>query len=299
MDLDLKRLRSAVTVAEEGNLSRAAARLYLSQPALSRRIQELEKDLNFSLFEPAGRGIALTGEGKAFLNQCRDLLSHAEAVEDRAQAFASGERGILRVGASPQVLERLFPTLLSRYRAKVPRVEVELYEDNQHNLLLRLERGEIHLALAALPTSEHIESHILAPFFLLAALARSHPLSGTKQLDINEFANMPVLLTNEGFKSRQAFDAACRLAHIDPHMVLESGSPQTILALAEAGLGIAIVPSTVRIERPALHISTLVSNGVPLEMKIAICWKRGRYLAPYAERFIEEMTAVAKEELVL
>ena len=203
MTLDLKRLRSAVAVAEEGNLSRAALRLHLSQPALSRRIQELEKHLRFSLFEHVGRGIQPTGEGQAFLSQCRDLLAQAEAVEEHARTFASGDSGVLRVGASPQVLEHLFPELLLRYRVLFPLVEVELFEDNQTNLLLRLERGEIHLALSALPTSERVESRVLAPASVLAAIAQSHPLSGVTHLELQELGDTPILAVNEGFKSRE------------------------------------------------------------------------------------------------
>lgn len=297
MSLDLKRLRSAVAVAEEGNLSRAAARLHLSQPALSRRIQELEKYLQFSLFEHVGRGIRLTGEGQVFLNQCRDLLAHAEAVEDHARSFASGDSGVLRIGASPQVLEHLFPELLPRYGALFPLVEVELVEDNQSDLLLRLERGEIHLAMSALPTSGRVESRVLAPALVLAAIAHTHPLNGVQHLELDELGDSPVLATHEGFKSRQIFDAACRLAHVEPHIVLESGTPQTILALAEAGLGIAIFPSTVRVERRGLHVMPLVHDGALLEMQFAISWTRGRYLAPYAIQFIEEMVGVAREKL--
>ena len=297
MTLDLKRLRSAVAVAEEGNLSRAALRLHLSQPALSRRIQELEKDLQFSLFEQMGRGIRLTGEGQAFLSQCRDLLAHAEALEERARAFARGDSGVLRVGASPQVLERLFPGLIKRYQAMFPLVEVELFEDHPRNLQLQLERGEIHLAMTAVTTTERIESRALAPVLVLAAVARTHPLSGAPRIEIKELEDKPILVVNEGFRTRQTFDSACRLAHVEPHAVLESGAPQTILALAESGLGIGIVPSTVRIEHHALHVAPLVHNGAPLEMRLAICWNRGRYLAPYAEHFIEETSKVAREEL--
>lgn len=297
MTLDLRRIRSAVAVAEEGNLSRAASRLHVSQPALTRRIQELEKHLQFSLFEHVGRGIQLTGEGEAFLDQCSDLLAHAEAVEDHARTFSSGDSGVLRVGASPQVLEHFFPELLTRYGSLFPLVEVQLFEDNQTDLLARLERGELHFALSALPVNERLESQVLAPALVLAAIARSHPLNGVTHIELRELGDNPILATNQGFRSRQIFDAACRLAHVQPHIVLESGTPQTILALAEAGLGIAIFPSTVRIERRGLHVAPLVHVGAQLQMQFAISWRRGRYLAPYARQFIEEMVDVTQHKL--
>ena len=141
MTLDLKRLKSAVAVAEEGNLSRAASRLHLSQPALSRRIQELERDLQFSIFEHVGRGIQLTGEGQAFLSKCRDLLAHSEAVEDHARTFASGDSGVLRVGASAQIFEHLFPELLPLAHQDGP-VRLGLRRRGPHSAL---QRGRLRL----------------------------------------------------------------------------------------------------------------------------------------------------------
>ena len=296
MTLDLKRLKSAVAVAEEGNLSRAASRLHLSQPALSRRIQELERDLQFSIFEHVGRGIQLTGEGQAFLSKCRDLLAHSEAVEDHARTFASGDSGVLRVGASAQIFEHLFPELLPRYGALYPLVEVKLVEDNQHNLLLRLERGEIHFTISALPQNERIESRAIAPALVLAAIAHTHPLNGVEHIEIKELGNAPMLVVNEGFKARQVFDATCQLAHVEPHIVLESGAPQTILALAEAGLGIAIFPSNTQVDHRRLHVVPLVHAGAPLEMQLAINWTSGRHIAPYAKQFIEEVSHVAEKK---
>ena len=212
--LNLKRLRSLIVVAEEGNLSRAATRLHLSQPALSRRIRELEKDLRFSLFERVGRGIRLTGEGRGFLAQCRDLLAHADAVEERAKAFASGEGGVLRAGASPQMLECLFPDLLVRYRARYPLVEVELVEGTSGDLETRIERGEIDFAVIAPARADRFDHRVLPSLVVLAAVARTHRLDGTTPIELRDIMDEPFLLLHHGYRSRQAFDAACRLANV-------------------------------------------------------------------------------------
>jgi len=296
--LNLKRLRSLIVVAEEGNLSRAATRLHLSQPALSRRIRELEKDLRFSLFERVGRGIRLTGEGRGFLAQCRDLLAHADAVEERAKAFASGEGGVLRAGASPQMLECLFPDLLVRYRARYPLVEVELVEGTSGDLETRIERGEIDFAVIAPARADRFDHRVLPSLVVLAAVARTHRLDGTTPIELRDIMDEPFLLLHHGYRSRQAFDAACRLANVAPRVVLESGAPHNaLLALAEAGLGIAIIPSAAGTAGYDLHVAPLFYSGKPLDIQGMICWRHGRYLAPYAEQFIAELLAVAKTKL--
>ena len=295
--LDLRRLKSFVVVAEEGNLSRAAVRLHLSQPALTRRIQELEKELGFTLLEHLGRGIQISGEGRGFLRHCRDLVAHAEAVEDRARAFFAGESGVLRVGASPQMLERLFPRLLLQFAPIFPLVEVRLVEGTSRAHLRALERGEIDLAVIQPQRDDRFENRALPTLSVLAAIPNGHPLSRAEPIEIAALATTPVLLLHAGYISRQTFDAACRLTDFEPNVILESGAPQTILALAAAGLGIAIVPSTVRVDDPDLRVAPLIHAGAALRFPVAVCWNRRRHLPAYATGFVEHLVEVTNQEL--
>src|SRR5882757_5944281 len=111
-DMDLRRIRTFVAVAEQGGVSRAALRLHIAQPALSRQIRALQEELGFQLFERVGRRLSLTGEGEEFLRDCRSLLSHAGSVVERAQSLRRGNTGVLRVAASPQMIESVFPIFL-------------------------------------------------------------------------------------------------------------------------------------------------------------------------------------------
>src|ERR671933_740567 len=121
--MDLKRLQTFVTVAERGSVSGAAERLRVTQPALSRQVRDLQRDLGVPLFRLVGRRLLLTGEGEEFLAHCRGLLGHAEAVADRARSLARGDSGVLRVAATPQVIESVFPAFLRWYRERQPGVQ--------------------------------------------------------------------------------------------------------------------------------------------------------------------------------
>jgi DNA-binding transcriptional LysR family regulator len=148
--MDLRRTRTFVTVAELGTVSKAALRLRIAQPALSRQISDLEQELGLKLFDRIGRRLLLTGEGEQLLSDCRGLLNYASAVSERAQLLRHGDTGVLKVAASSQNLESVVANFLHRYAQRYPRVEVKLFDAIGPQLLEMLERGEIHVAQSSL-----------------------------------------------------------------------------------------------------------------------------------------------------
>jgi LysR family cyn operon transcriptional activator len=120
--MKLSHLRAFATIADIGGFARAAARLNVSQPALSRQIHALEADLGVPLFDRVGRGVQLTSEGEDLLRRSRRVLAEADSLGERARSLKSGETGILRVGATPQVIENLIADFLRQYRRRHPGV---------------------------------------------------------------------------------------------------------------------------------------------------------------------------------
>jgi LysR family transcriptional regulator, nitrogen assimilation regulatory protein len=143
--MDLRHTRTFVTVAELGTVSKAALRLRLTQPALSRQISDLEQELGLRLFDRVGRRLLLTSEGEQLLSECRALLTHAGAVRERAELLRRGDRGVLKVAASPQHIESVFLQFLHLYAERFPNVEVRVSEGTGSEILAMLERGDIHL----------------------------------------------------------------------------------------------------------------------------------------------------------
>src|SRR5215468_7046893 len=127
--MELRHLRYFAAVADAGSVSRAARRLYVTQPALSRQIQDLERDLACRLFDRIGRRIVLTKDGDEILERTRRLLADAEALRERGRALGGGEAGVLRIGAVPQFIEAALPEVLTRYALRSPGIEVQLVED--------------------------------------------------------------------------------------------------------------------------------------------------------------------------
>ena len=174
--MNLRFLRTFVAIADNAGFARAAARLNLTQSAASRQIQALEDELGLRLFARIGRSVRLTPEGEDLLVRSRQLLFDADALGQRASALKTGEVGVLRVGATPQVIESLLADFLLRYRKRHGGVEVHLVEDGGSRLPGRLERGDIDVAL--MPAGEdRFASRLLYPMHVLAVVAQGHRLA--------------------------------------------------------------------------------------------------------------------------
>lgn len=220
-------------------------------------------------------------------------MTDADSLGERARALKSGQTGLLRVGATPQAMETLLAAFLPRYRRRHPGVEVHLVEDGGVRLPARLEHGDVHLTL--MPAGDgRFRWRLLGPLYVLAVLPKSHRWSRRAMLEIEELADVPLLLPRRDFGSREWFDAACQVAHIRPRVLLESGAPPTLVALAQAGYGIAIVPSNARVPRGGLRAVPIVRRGEPIGRWASVSWDPRRFLAPYAEQFVDELVAYSR-----
>jgi len=298
--MNLRHALTFVTVAELGTVSKAAAQLRVAQPALSRQIGALEQDLGLKLFDRVGSRLVLTGEGEQLLGECRVLLNCASAVYQRAELLQIGDSGVLKVASSPQVIEGVLAGFLSEYAVRYPNVQVRLHEVlGWAETVVMLERGEIHigqnLLRAVQPGDPRFGTHLLEPIDLLAA---SHPqlLAGEGEtMEIARLAPYPLLLLDGSFVFRRNFDAACRLARFTPNIRFESRGPHTLLAMAESGHGVAVIPSALRTDRHSLRIVGLTYRDNPLREPLALFWNKRRPLPRYATAFCEMLAQHMRE----
>ena len=290
--MELRHVRTFVTVAELGTVSAAGERLHVAQPALSRQIALLEGELGLKLFDRVGRRLILTSEGEQILKDCRGLLNYARAVGEQAQLLRLGDVGVLRVSASPHLIEGIFPEFLRHYSQRYPNVQVRLVDAaGGVEAFAMLERGEIHLvqtiARAIAPDEQRFESHPLAPMEMLAACHPDLRLGGEGTVEIASLATCPLLQATQDFAMRRNFDAACRLAGFTPNNVLECRAPHALLAMAEAGHGVAIIPSALRFHRYRVRVLRVTYQGKPLDEPLTMLSDRRRPLPAYAGVFCQ------------
>jgi LysR family nitrogen assimilation transcriptional regulator len=287
--MDLRRLRTFVAVAELGTVSKAALRLRIGQPALSRQIADLQQELGLRLFDRVGRGLVLTVEGEQLLADCRRVLTDFDAVHDRAEVLRRGDRGVMKVAAPPHTIESVLSRFLPQYAVRFPNVSVELSEALGAEQTAMLERGEVHVGIRLDQGDPRFESRVLPPADALAACAASIELGHQGSVDIGRLASYPLLLLDPGYSVRRLFDAACRLANVEPNILLESRSAHVLLALAEVGQGVALIPSLQRTDRYKLRIARITHGRKPVRERVTIQWDKRRRLPPYAVTFCETL----------
>jgi LysR family transcriptional regulator, nitrogen assimilation regulatory protein len=299
--MDLRHLRTFVAVAEDGTVSKASLRLRIAQPALSRQIHDLEEELGIGLFDRVRRRLVLTGEGEQLLHDCRAVLGAVDGLRERAQVLRQGDSGILRVAATPQTIDGVLSAFLRQYAERRPKVQIRLTEAVGADHSSMLERGRAHLAVGLIQPTQaanpFIENFLLAQLEFLAASPRSLKLGTAGDVDIGRLAAYPLLLLDTGFYVRQTFDAACRLAGVKPDIFIESRTPHVLLALAEAGHGVAVVPSVLPTHRYRLRVARITHRRKPLREAYAVLWDKRRMLPPYARDFCELLAAHVREIL--
>jgi DNA-binding transcriptional LysR family regulator len=292
--MELRHLRYFIGIVDAGSMAVASRRLHVSQPTLSRQIRDLEQEFGVRLFDRVGRSLKLTVEGRELVARSRHVMAEAEALKARGAVLGGSTAGVLRVGAPPQFIEAGMPGVLHVYQRTYPAVEVQLSEDGGRRLITRVEHGELHLAVGMLHDAQQLASRLLYPLRVLGVMARGHRLASQRALTIDDLTHEPLLLLASGFQTRQLFDEACQGREAELHVVLESQSPQTLIALAAADRGIAIVPSVVPLARARVAFVGLVHRGRPLGGWGRVIWHPQRYLPPYGEAFVQTLSQYAK-----
>jgi LysR family cyn operon transcriptional activator len=291
--MDLQQLRTFVAIADHGGVTRAAARLNVSQPAATRQIQVLEATLGITLFARIGRRVRLTSDGEELLRHSRRVLAEAQSLRERASALRAGDSGVVKIGATPPMIEAVLSGFLPGYRTRHPGVAVHIVEDGGASLVSRLERGEVHLAYVPAGDDRFI-GRLLFPVHVIAVVPGSNELHRQRVVEVASLAGQPLLLLRRGFGSREWFETACQAANVRPTILLESGAHNAVLRLAAAGYGIGILPSAVPIPHEGVRAIPLVHRRASIGKWTMLAWDAHRFLAPYAEQFAEELVAHAQ-----
>jgi LysR family nitrogen assimilation transcriptional regulator len=296
--MDLKRLRTFVVVADLGTVSKAALRLRISQSALSRQISDLEYECGFKLFDRIGRRLFLTTRGEELLGDCRGVLAQVGSLGERIELLKRGDSGVLKVAAPPQTIESVLSGFLPRFGKQLPNVRVKLTEALGMDQVPMLERGDVHIGIRHDQGVNPWFESILLPFDdVLAGFHPSLHLGRGGTIDIASLAPHPLLLLDSGYSVRRLFNAACRVADVEPNILLESRAPHTLLALAEAGQGVAIIPSVLRINRYRLKVARVTHRRRPLRDRYVIQWDKRRPIPSYAENFCAALAAYMRDVL--
>ncbi|MBE9103198.1 LysR family transcriptional regulator [Vacuolonema iberomarrocanum] len=271
--MELKQLKYFVAVAEELNFRRAAERLFMEQPPLSRQIRRLEEELQVELFHRSKqRGVTLTASGQAFLDEARLTLSQAERAAKAAQQASKSE--VLAIGFSICAFNRVLPDLIQRYRQQYPDVRVTLTEMLAEAQIQAILGKTIDIGFVHGPLSHPgIVTRTLLTEPLVVALPPDHPLTRLEKIDVRSLAKEPFILFAEQLKTDlyAQIIQLCQQAGFSPRIVQEASPPEILLGLVASGMGISLVAAGAEFRhRSEVVYRPLLTSAPALE--IAAAW---------------------------
>src|SRR5579875_3370710 len=271
-----EQLRGFVAVADERHFGRAAERLAMTQPPLSRQIQKLERAVGARLFERDNRKVELTPAGEAFLVEARRLLALAESAPDLARRISAGSAGTVRIGFTAASAYAVLPDLLRRLRSELPDIDLVLSEMVTRQQLNGLQAHELDLGLARGPFDRDVfASRVIHREALQVAVPQDRPLaSRRKPLTAQELRGEPVIM-HSAEQARYFHDLVVRLVEIDPASIEHTvDQVLTMMLLVSAGLGIAFVPVSVsRLGIAGVRLLPLATDQ-PHPVALHLLWAR-------------------------
>ena len=290
--MELHDLRYFVAVAEELHFHRAAERLHLTQPALSRQIRALETELGVVLLQRTQRQVRLTIAGATLLAEARAILQRTEQAIQTTQRAARGEVGQLKLSFVAPALRGVLPALVRDFRDRYPAVQLCLSERRTHEQVEAFRTHQIDVGILYPPVDESLLQVVpIAKERWILALPKQHPLAHQQTLSLEDLAQEAFILhpRTEGPVSYDQFLRLCEQAGFHPRIVQEAGVSQTRVGLVALGLGLTLVPPHFQTDvDPDVVYRSL--TGATLTFDLAIACRHDQ-CSPVIEQFLNVVTA--------
>ncbi|MDX5339132.1 MAG: LysR family transcriptional regulator [Cyclobacteriaceae bacterium] len=273
--MELRHLIYFKAVAEELNYRKAAARLFISQPGLSRQIKFLEEELDVQLFERDQTGVDLTPAGKYFKREVDFVLNHLESTQQQLKAIASGKMGELRIGFLGSASNRVLPDLLKKLSQNFPLISTSLEELSNSAQVEMIQKDKLDLGfvrLASVPNDLEMKSVFRDSFSLVVPF--HHPIQPAQFKTVGQFREESFILFSSDYSNYyyEQIMGICRDAGFMPKIRHKSVHALTIFRLVENGLGVAIVPSSLQ-EGYDLKVRFMEIPGIPQFTELSMIWK--------------------------
>ncbi len=272
--MELTHLKYFVTVAEELHFGRAAARLHMAQPPLSQQIMRLEDELQVKLFERSSRKVELTPAGKIFLEDARGIIAHATASIKTMAEIADGASGHLAIGFNEPAINTFLSSSVKKFTFKYPGVKLSLLELETPEQIDALNSRRIHLGIMR-PFGYDLgtfQTRLLWTEKYVLAIPEQHPLRNSGTVCVSSLKNEKFIMFPRSFNPA-LHNHIVEALKFKPEIAQEAVSKQTILALVDAGLGIALVPESTRCHEHSGILFKPLSGNLP-RVEIYAAWSK-------------------------
>lgn len=243
--MTITQLQYVLAVAEHQNFTKAALKVFVTQPTLSMQIQKLEDELGVKIFDRTKKPIQLTETGKKIVNQARNIVNESDRIQDIVDQEKGFIGGTFRLGIIPTVMPTLLPMFLTNFIKKYPKVKLKIEELNTDAIIERLNEGHLDAAIAATPLEiDGIKEQVLYYEPFVAYIPDGHRLSLETTLTVEKLDIDDMLLLEDGHCFKDGIINLCKASrnYDGDSFQLESGSFETLIKLANEGLGMTLLP---------------------------------------------------------
>ncbi len=298
--MELRHLRYFVAVAEELNVRRAARRLHVSQPPLSRQIHDLEEEIGTRLFDRSNRKLVLTPAGKCFFKEARQILSQAERAIQLASAASRGEAGQLSLAILPPLGGLILPPAIRVFRERFPVVDLTILDLVPQEQVTALMDRRIDLGFVPLPVINlvpDLEFEPVREVATMAALPPGHRLAKQRRLTLRNLAHEPFVLLNRSTAAllHDWILNLCREAGFEAQVIKSADSPASLLELVSAGFGVSLLPALFQ-RFPSDVVFRPLPAATP-KLHLALAWRRDNP-SPLLKAFLEILRPLIKKAMV-
>lgn len=294
--MNSRQLQYAIALSQDRSFSQVAEKLGISQPALSKQILALEKELGVRLFDRDSTPVTVTPAGERFIQEAKDLIYKEDQLLRTMERFRSGKEGRLTIGITPFRSLYLIPGITKRVAEKFPGIRICLQEYGSEVLRKETAEGKYDFAIVNLPVDESLLDMIpLEPDKLMLAvpneLLGKLPAIPGKQLDMADCAQLPFVVVGKNQEMRQLFERLCARSQVHPPIAMEVIGVATAWSMAQAGLGAALVPlQFVGSETFGQNVTLFTIKDNTFTRQPAIVTRRGQELSDAARYAIDLLT---------
>lgn len=293
VEMDIQQLKYFQMVAKLEHMTKASVELNVSQPALSKAISQLEKEIGAPLFERVGRSIRLNRYGKIFLEKTMPISDIYEEARQEIRDLIMPNAGTVSVGFTHSIGTHLLPRVVKDFRQLYPNVRFEFNQHNSLHLLHDLEIGKCDLCIIPQTnTTVDLKWKELWREEVFVIVPNNHPLAQFEEINLTDIGNEEIVTIKEGNSLRQIQTQLFKKVGIDPAIVFEAEEFHTVVSFVEAGFGVALLPNMQKID--GYQVKRLHVTDVSCERRLGLARMNGRYLPEITKVFADFLQSKIK-----
>lgn len=285
--MDIRQLQYLLQIVRSQSFTKAAERLHITQPTISKAVKNLEDELGVQLFIRSGREIALTDAGKVIAQGAGKIVDQMEEIENGLAELASLQKGSISLGLPPMVGASFFPSVIRRFREMHTGISISILEDGSKKIQSAVASGELDMGVVLLSSpGELFDSFPVVEERLQVVLPAGHALAGRDGIRLSELAAESFIMFRQDFTLHDRMLEACREAGFQPDIVCESSQWDFIGGMVAAGLGIAMLPETIckQLAPGAVSVVKLTEPLIP--WRLVMIWRKEGYLSFAARKWL-------------